>query len=391
MSHDPDLTPDGPSFLVSHLFLGLFLISAPFSVALSQIGASLACLAWMFQSVRARTMPRFPVLLPLAAFVVASLIAALAAVDPEKSLRELRGLWIPLGIFFTTVNVLAEPRRARIGIRVLVASTAVAASLAIGQSFVHGVDVRASGTLSHYMTFAGVLLIVGLLAAAQLLFDRSTLRGAWTGMALTLIVAALLLTQTRGAWLAFLVGCTILAWLWRRWTVLLVPVLALAVFVVSPSVTRERMKSLVDLEHVTMVERLHMWDAGLAAAREHPITGVGPGNMRSLYAGYKDPNFELERPFKHLHSSPLQILAERGLVGLVAWASIWVAFFHAAIRRLRTTSVGDAGTRRAIVAGSIAAVGATLVAGLFECNYRDTEVCQLLYFSMALLFVDDSS
>jgi len=78
-------------------------------------------------------------------------------------------------------------------------------------------------------------------------------------------------------------------------------------------------------------------------------------------------------------------------VGLVAWASIWVAFFHASIRRLRTTSVGDAGTRRAIVAGSIAAVGATLVAGLFECNYRDTEVCQLLYFSMALLFVDDSS
>ena len=36
--------------------------------------------------------------------------------------------------------------------------------------------------------------------------------------------------------------------------------------------------------------------------------------------------------------------------------------------------------------GSVAGIVAFLVAGIFECNYRDTEVASLVYFLMALPF-----
>ena len=39
----------------------------------------------------------------------------------------------------------------------------------------------------------------------------------------------------------------------------------------------------------------------------------------------------------HVHNTPLQILVERGLIGLAAWLWIWVAFYARAgaiLRRL---------------------------------------------------------
>jgi hypothetical protein len=44
---------------------------------------------------------------------------------------------------------------------------------------------------------------------------------------------------------------------------------------------------------------------------------------------------------------------------------------------------------RALVAGSLAAVGGFLVAGLFEYNFGDSEVIGLLWVVMAFPFVID--
>jgi hypothetical protein len=84
----------------------------------------------------------------------------------------------------------------------------------------------------------------------------------------------------------------------------------------------------------------------------------------------------------------VQIAAERGVLGLAAWLAIWVAFFVQAGRiytRLPATHDDD----RALVAGSLAAVGGFLVAGLFEYNFGDSEVIGLLWVVMAFPFVVD--
>src|SRR5207245_9691541 len=99
---------------------------------------------------------------------------------------------------------------------------------------------------------------------------------------------------------------------------------------------------------------------------------VGPGPGKTAYPTVASPE-ALRRSTSHLHNTPLQIVVERGLPGLAAWVAIWVGFFGAAWRVLRRVPPTDE-EARALVLGSIAAIAAFLVAGLFEYHLGDTEV-----------------
>jgi O-antigen ligase len=93
----------------------------------------------------------------------------------------------------------------------------------------------------------------------------------------------------------------------------------------------------------------------------------------------------LRRATSHLHNTPLQIMVERGLVGLAAWLWLFVVFFRrvrVALERLPADAAGD----RALVLGSLAAIVTFLVAGLFEYNFGDTEVLMVALAMMAIPF-----
>jgi O-antigen ligase len=85
----------------------------------------------------------------------------------------------------------------------------------------------------------------------------------------------------------------------------------------------------------------------------------------------------------HVHNTPLQILVERGVLGLAAWLWIWVAFYTRAIGLLRRLP-GESRSERALVAGSLAAITGFLVGGLSEYNFGDSEVVLVAWALMAL-------
>jgi len=154
--------------------------------------------------------------------------------------------------------------------------------------------------------------------------------------------------------------------------------------VIDPALLR-RVKSVGDLADDTTRDRLAMLDAGLGLAIAHPLTGIGPGQVKNVYPTVASPE-ALRRSTSHLHNTPLQIVVERGLPGLAGWLAIWVGFFGAAWRVFRRIPPGDE-EARALVLGSMAAIAAFLVAGLFEYNFGDTEVLLVALAVMALPFV----
>jgi putative inorganic carbon (HCO3(-)) transporter len=127
-----------------------------------------------------------------------------------------------------------------------------------------------------------------------------------------------------------------------------------------------------------------MLEAGRRLGVENPAMGMGPGPLKNVYASVAPPE-ALRRSTSHLHNTPLQIAVERGLVGLVAWRWIFVAFLVCGIAIFRTLPPEAAGDR-ALVLGSLAAVVTFLVAGLFEYNFGDTEVLLVALTFMAMPF-----
>src|SRR5262249_55214237 len=163
-------------------------------------------------------------------------------------------------------------------------------------------------------------------------------------------------------------------------------VLILAVLVLLAPGVRHRAESIVDPNDPTARERVLMWRSGLAMAQDHPVLGVGPGGVKREYSRYASPDALQQRRGRPLPDTPLQILVERGVLGLGAWLAIFIVFFVRSAAILRRLPPG-AQRERALITGSIAALVGFLVGGLTEYNFGDSEVVMIAYVVMAVPFV----
>jgi putative inorganic carbon (HCO3(-)) transporter len=241
---------------------------------------------------------------------------------------------------------------------------------------------RAHGFFSIYMTLAGVLIIVLIGALPRLAVAGRSL--GWAGPAWAAGLLALGLTYVRGAWVGFAIAVAgSLAGLRRGRVVVGVVAAILVVAAAAPGVGHRI--GTIGLANETARDRLAMLKGGLRMIRDHPLVGIGPGQVKHAYQDQYVPPEALRRTTSHLHNTPLQIAAERGLVGLALWLWIFVAWFRRAGRVWRAIPAA-ATADRALAFGALLAVAAFLVSGLFEYNFGDTEVLLAACAVMALPF-----
>jgi O-antigen ligase len=112
--------------------------------------------------------------------------------------------------------------------------------------------------------------------------------------------------------------------------------------------------------------------------RDHPVSGVGPELLQSVYPQYRAAGAPDRVP--HLHNNVVQIAAERGVIGLAAYFAMLAVFMVYAYQSFRRP---DAASRPALAGCMIAIVGVT-VAGLFEYNWGDAEVWILTLACLAV-------
>lgn len=374
-------------------------LAAGLAASISVAEIALVALAVAMLARRGRPV-RLPLLFPIVAFTVWTAIAALASARPLESLVAAK---TTLGLM--AVWVVADAVADRSAVRrwmtllfALVAAASVVAILQVALCQPGPIDVpvlarflrkcqRARGFFSIYMTLAGVLTIV-LVAVVPVLTGRRR-SGAWPAPAWLAGVVALALTQVRGAWIGFAVGCVGAFALTRRRAVLLGGLSVVVLVIVLLPGVRARVVTLGRLEDDTSRDRVAMLRGAMSMVRDHPWIGVGPGQVKYLYPEYAPPE-ALRRSTSHVHNTPVQILVERGIVGLALWVTLFAVFFARAVQVFRALPAGG-NDDRAVVAGVIAAVAAFLVAGLFEYNFGDTEVLLVACSLMALPFVVERS
>jgi putative inorganic carbon (HCO3(-)) transporter len=364
----------------------VFLICSVLSITAAQAVILVALTAWLCKLVRAldHRPLHLPLLLPMAAFVLASVLASATAVDPYGSFADLRGIFEP-AFFFVLVNHISGQERATTLSQVLIAAGTLTAVYGLGQSIANGPAFRVHGRMSIYMTFAGILMLIALLALAQVLFTPRGLASYGLVLAVVLLTASLVMTQTRGAWIGLAAGLALMLGFRQKRFLLALPAVALMIFLVSPEAVRERIRSIVDPQDLTARERLYMWSSGAQILRDHPWTGVGIHGVKRVYTNYKHPN-ALRDQRGHLHNNFIQIAAERGVIGLGCWLWIWGAFYWQAGQIYRGLGL-EARRARALVIGSLASVTGFHIAGIFEYNFGDSEVIMLVYFLLALPYV----
>jgi O-antigen ligase len=355
---------------ISNLFLGLTLIALP-----------RAPHGWT----RAFNCATRQLWLPLILYTLFLAVSILLSVEPATSRPEIKELFSlsTLPLAFAWVSGRDRVRRIMDGLVLFSTGTAL---WGLAQ-FLFGygeLGHRIRGPFSHYMTFSGVLLMADLILISQLVCRPAT-RTVWRWAALLLINVALVGTLTRSAWVALLVAVVVLALIHKPKAILaIVPAVALAVFL-APATIQQRFVSIFDVRDVTNYDRLCMVEAGLRMVRERPLFGLGPEAVGIRYPIYRQPTAP-RRSVPHLHNSFVHLAAERGLTSLAAYLWLMGAALVLAYRSYRR-QFAHGQVDADLYLASFLTLLAFNVAGVFEANWRDTELQRLALFLVAVPYL----
>ncbi len=366
------------------LILCLALALATSALAVANILLAAALLTWIARLRReGRWKDAFghPVFFALAIFVALLAASAVFSLHPGRSLIALKGIFT-----FLMLPLFADVLETRDDLAAAANALALAALVLAGIGFwqyLHGANRlsdRIEATLSHYMTFSGLLLVVCLLFLGRALEDRTSRLGS--APAALALGATLLVTFTRNAYVGFVAALVLFFAIRRpRWIWAVVPV-GVLVYFLSPAGIRLRLLSTFDPADPTNRDRLDMAVAGGRMIRDFPVFGLGLTLVKPYYPLYRVPT-SLRFRVPHLHDNLLQIAAESGLFAAGAYLAILACFFVVCLRRLRDEKDPRG---RGLLAGSFLAVTGISVAGLFEYNFGDVEVLMTTLIVMAFPF-----
>ncbi len=350
-----------------------------FSIAIAQILLTLSIACWIALIVVDREsfeLPSFAWLLVV--YAALTLISTAFSPDPRTSLMACKQM--VLFLLVPLVYRFARGSHAQTMVTVIVSFAAAAAAVGIFQFAVLHYDnlgQRPQGTLGHYMTYSGLLMLVISTAIARVLFsERDRL---WAALVVPALAVAIPLTFSRSAEVGACAAVALLLLLKDKRLLALLPVAAAIFFVAAPARVTDRFESIFNLKNPTNYDRLVMLREGVHMIKDHPIVGIGPNMVQPLYAKYRESD-AVNKTNPHLHNVPLQIAAERGLPTLGVWLVFVLALVVGLWRMMRDRR------QRLLAATGLAAVVAMLAAGMFEYNFGDSEFLMLFLILVTLPF-----
>ncbi len=368
--------PSSPLERAACLALLAFAAALQVSIAAADILLTIAGLLWVGVLIRNHERVEVPRMFwPLLAYAGATLVAAVFSVDPRVSLIDCKQL--VLLIIVPLTYRLFRGRRALLAVDVVITIGALSATWGIVQYLILNFDHlgrRPQGTLGHYMTYSGLLMLVACAAVSRVMFAKH--HRAWAALVLPALALALIFTFTRSAWVGACVGIGMLFLLRDFRLLALLPVALGGFLAFAPAELTARLYSTFSLSDPSNVDRVAMMKSGFHIIKDDPLTGVGPDMIIQVYPHYRDKT-AVNQLSPHLHNVPLQIAAERGLPALAIWLWFIGTLVRDFLRRRGSEypSLSNAG---------LAAIGAMLAAGLFEYNFGNSMFLMLFLVLVTL-------
>jgi putative inorganic carbon (HCO3(-)) transporter len=310
--------------------------------------------------------------------------------------RELMRLASYVCFYYVITDWIQTRRDTQTLLKVLMASTIVVALFGLYQVMIGGYSAvydvlypvqeeirqippwegRITSFLEHYN---GLAAYINLVVPFCLIFAlRGTDRALRTlsKWCLALASVALLLTQSRGGLLAYAAILMVPAYMLApdRKTRMRRLAMVLVVCVLAAAVAGFFFQRLGEIDDYTAVSRLAIWGGAFTVFARSPVVGAGFGNLRPLMGGLLGLP---EGWMGDAHNLYLELLAESGLMGFIAFAFLVVSALRAA-RRCMRQSQDEFAWLTGIAA--FAALCGVLVHGTVDYLFHTTPQVAALFF-----------
>ena len=378
-------------------FLILFVFWSPISITGAQAAVSFALLFWVVKMLVMKKfhLARNSLNVPIVAFLVATAIGVIFAVDFKHSLKGYMTLgWI--SIFFLTINNVENPIQFKRLIRILILITTIAAAYGI---FQHLTKIDFFGNVKHLnqpiprsigffdgpATFGNYMLLVLPVVIGLSSYSNTGSAKRWLSLSVLIIMTAIIFSYGRGVWLGLIAGLIFMAILRSKKLVFFVLtgiiVCSTVLFILPSSKISQRIIGSIKSTR-PVGDRIYFLEGGLRIIRDYPITGVGWEGFRKVYPRYRP--VEARESGCNAHNNFIDVTVDGGLLGLGMFLWLLMTIYKVSFHIFKKL---EDGYLKGISWGFLGSFTAFLIAGLSQYNFGDSEVVMLFYFLLGMVMV----
>ena len=222
------------------------------------------------------------------------------------------------------------------------------ASIQMDRALATSSTPRIGGPVNAPNLWAQVLVAISTLIVFRFFHEKQLVKKLAMVLTLGIILYIVLNTYSRGAYLVLGINAVLLLFTFRKHfnpIIVIAGVVALVLLIpFLPGTYRDRFTSLFVVttengiyEDTSLRGRSSEMLTGLAMFLEHPILGVGAGNYNTNYQRYSQQiGLEFRSEARDPHSLYIQLLAETGILGTIAFLGMIYFLFEALNKACRS-------------------------------------------------------
>jgi len=320
------------------LYLIRFKISwIPFN--LSEIIIYLVFLFWLVDKLVKKERILFPVgkkgiFYPIFFVFAGATLSTLFSSNIEMSAGIWKGWFLaPLLLFLVLLDRLDNQKFFKWLILAAAASAAAVSLISLlgwlGNNFTY--DGRLKGFYSSANYLAMYLSPISILSLALFLFVKKKIHKLLLIAAVGLMVIAIYLTYSYGAFLGLLAASVFLVFFsakdkknfgWALFFFLFI------ILLFASQIQTDKFQGFLNLSYPSLKSRLAIWQSAEQILKDQPLIGIGPGMFQKYYLAYQ-PRFEPypEWVAPQPHNLFLAFWLQTGLIGLIGFFWLLVVFF----------------------------------------------------------------
>ena len=350
------------------------------TIRATQILLVITGLVWFLRLVwnRSYSFVRNPLLIPLSLFLVVALASLTNTLNMGRSVTVFMYIIFTASLAFVIPNLVITKKQLQKVVIVLLVSFVLVSGFGLFQFLgdMTGLPQEVTGLREMYtndilgftriqstayepLYFANYLLIPIAILFALFLAGKNVIRSGWTIALFSLGVVNLVLTVSRGGYLALaatilLVGVIYFKKLFTVRNVAIIIIGAVVLFwvVLQTLGTGGELFTLEKFqEHVSNAfygasydERIETFDQAFTAWREHPVIGIGVGGFGPYVSQH--PYYIPKEGWKIVNNEFIEILAENGIIGLFLFVGV---LFVLIVRSIKAIMVARDNYLRAIM------------------------------------------
>lgn len=380
---------------ITEFSLCALVFTLPFSKSMVEISFSCALVSWFLTKIcRYKNRPG-PIKIfkpygpgsniPIYLFIFAALLSTLASASFFLSVK---GFFFKLLewvlLYFIVIEVIdSKPKFNRVLAAMLLSMALVGVDglyqYVTGVDFLRGYSSGGGRVIQGPFTvrnsLAGWLVIMIPIAFSLIYLKKNKLFGPLAWLLTGILTVCMVLTYSRGALASVLLALIFFSVFKKRKALLITMILLLFLSLAFSNYMKTRVNSMVA---VPAYDRIGLWEEALGIIEDFPVLGCGLNTYAAVGPLYRVSGGGGCYP----HNSYLQMAAESGLLGLIAFSWILVGLFGHSLSDIAKIINKPYGT---ILLGLSAGLFGFLIHSFVDVNIYTLQLGNLMWFIMALI------